>query len=171
MVEQLLLDGDRVGVLEAGLRLVRLHLLVEHTACYSEQEAFEATYPTLAQTAAGETAVKVYGNYCGPRWCNNEAIGESTCDRSMDAIDSVDECCKAHDACCAGTSTNCHDEMVACLEAAPACRMSSGMGFCPAMTEEGEPDTSSDAEPLHVPSHLYEAMKTNAATGGLFCEA
>ena len=72
---------------------------------------------------------------------------------------------------CAGSSTNCGDEMVACLEAAPACRMSSGMGFCPAMTDAGEPDMSSDAEPLPVPSHLYEAMKTNAATGGLFCEA
>jgi hypothetical protein len=68
-------------------------------------------------------ALHVCGNYCGPSWCNAEAIDESKCDDSVDpetwsatGVSCADACCKSHDICCGhGDRTVCNTNLVDCL--------------------------------------------------------
>jgi RHS repeat-associated protein len=67
---------------------------------------------------------RVYGNYCGPGWCNGQWVKEENCSCSKPQplrapIDSMDSCCQAHDLCLAPAKTSA--EMQACDKAICGC--------------------------------------------------
>eukprot|EP00931_Biecheleriopsis_adriatica_P049360 TRINITY_DN28559_c0_g1_i1.p1 TRINITY_DN28559_c0_g1~~TRINITY_DN28559_c0_g1_i1.p1 ORF type:complete len:244 (+),score=48.02 TRINITY_DN28559_c0_g1_i1:22-732(+) len=71
----------------------------------------------LGAASAGIIDGQICGNYCGPGWCNGEAIPEGKCDDSAKPTSSADSCCKLHDECCGHKEdqSSCNRELVACL--------------------------------------------------------
>jgi|TARA_B110000208_G_C11451159_1_gene314616 hypothetical protein len=65
----------------------------------------------------------ICGSYCGPTWCDNAAIAETSCNDSYapethasTGPSCADSCCKLHDICCGhGTRSTCNTAIVNCL--------------------------------------------------------
>ena len=66
-------------------------------------------------------ALRICGNYCGPSWCNGQAIPEKECDTSVAPLNDVykvDDCCRKHDNCCGfGVRQLCNSRLVTCIAA------------------------------------------------------
>jgi len=62
-------------------------------------------------------AVQVCGNYCGPEWCNGEAVSESQCAASVKPSSPADDCCRLHDMCCGHSKDTslCNTQIIECL--------------------------------------------------------
>lgn len=68
------------------------------------------------------SADRIYGNYCGPDWCEGRKVDERDCGFSAQSVDGVDACCFEHDRCCGSVTTyhgcqhkQCDKRIVDCL--------------------------------------------------------
>merc|ERR1711865_1195 len=88
-----------------------------------------------ALLAPGGVALKICGNFCGPRWCSAEVKHECSYENKTACVPNVtqcqptgstdgscgDQCCKNHDACCGSSNrTVCNAGIISCLKACPS---------------------------------------------------
>jgi RHS repeat-associated protein len=83
---------------------------------------FADNQPLLGLDPCGLLTFKLYGNYCGPGWCDGQHISEKYCatlTSLVQPIDAMDACCKTHDLCIGPAIT--HAQMQACDRALCDC--------------------------------------------------
>ncbi len=95
----------------------------EHKAAAVIQSAEQKAIHALTTSVTGMVAGKICGSYCGQHWCAGDNQAEGSCvsdgDWSRTPTDNscVDNCCKAHDLCCAqggSGKAQCNRKIVEC---------------------------------------------------------